>query len=160
MNTHTHTHVHKHTHTKHTQNQLTSNRLLYTIESLRRSQRAYANQQNIMTTPSNRSFVAAVLLIIIITIICVRAQLPNYFTNQDVSEGQAFPPHMNVIVGETLYVRIQYPVAGQTRCAYRQPRSSIDITVPATAPITNKYINWTSVIFNKLINKRHISITE
>lgn len=76
------------------------------------------------------------LFALLIIIHCVDGQ--NFFTRQDVSEGQAFPQQLNVILGETMYVRIQYPVSGQTRCAYRQPRSSVDVTVPTAAPITSK----------------------
>lgn len=62
----------------------------------------------------------------------------NFITRLDVMEGQIFPRQVNVVLGETSYIRIINPVINQSACHYRRPGGILDLEVPTNNPSTSK----------------------
>lgn len=50
-------------------------------------------------------------------------------TRDDIMIGQIFPPEISATAGEDIYLKISNPLRGQTRCSYRAPGGTNEITV-------------------------------
>lgn len=80
----------------------------------------------------------------------VRSQ--NYFTRTDIADGLSLPYEVQLLEGESLFIKISKPVTGQTNCTFRSPGND-DVNVEQ---ITSDKLENECEFFSQIVNDLNV----